>query len=244
MHAWKCNHKQGLEIYKAVLAPTSLSSMYTGHGIRLWSRKFFQKGLPIEFTMIMIKKKIVQEIHEFSVMTWVLPCWHVCFWLIGKVGAILASIPQALAASMLCFMWGLTVSLGLSTLQYSQTSSYRNITIVGVSLFLGLTIPAYFQQYQPESSLILPSYFVPYAAASNGPVHTSSKQVCLFSISICKIIYMSLARAFPSIFLFPLPRSWSSIFSLSVWFCNERSHVLEHGCDTCGRICARQHRPR
>ncbi|KAG5241094.1 hypothetical protein OIU76_024302 [Salix suchowensis] len=100
----------------------------------------------------------------------------ILFSFIGKVGAILASIPQALAASMLCFMWGLTVSLGLSTLQYSQTSSYRNITIVGVSLFLGLTIPAYFQQYQPESSLILPSYFVPYAAASNGPVHTSSKQ--------------------------------------------------------------------
>ncbi|XP_011021854.1 PREDICTED: nucleobase-ascorbate transporter 11 [Populus euphratica] len=100
----------------------------------------------------------------------------ILFSLIGKVGAILASIPQALAASILCFMWGLIVSLGLSTLQYSQTASFRNITIVGVSLFLGLTIPAYFQQYQPESSLILPSYFVPYAAASNGPVQTSSKQ--------------------------------------------------------------------
>lgn len=100
----------------------------------------------------------------------------ILFSFIGKVGAILASIPQALAASILCFMWGLIVSLGLSTLQYSQTASFRNITIVGVSLFLGLTIPAYFQQYQPESSLILPSYFVPYAAASNGPVQTSSKQ--------------------------------------------------------------------
>lgn len=98
-------------------------------------------------------------------------------YLIGKVGAILASIPQALAASVLCFMWALIVALGLSTLQYSQTASFRNITIVGASLFLGLSIPAYFQQYQPESSLILPSYFVPYAAASSGPVHTGSKQV-------------------------------------------------------------------
>ncbi|KAG6700978.1 hypothetical protein I3842_08G140700 [Carya illinoinensis] len=101
----------------------------------------------------------------------------ILFSFVGKVGALLASIPQALAASVLCFMWALIVALGLSTLQYSQTASFRNITIVGVSLFLGLSIPAYFQQYQPESRLILPSYFVAYAAASNGPIHTGSKQV-------------------------------------------------------------------
>ncbi|XP_059640377.1 nucleobase-ascorbate transporter 11 [Cornus florida] len=96
---------------------------------------------------------------------------------IGKVGAILASIPQALGAAILCFVWALIVALGFSTLQYSETGSFRNMTIVGVSLFLGLSIPAYFQQYQPETTLILPSYFVPYSAASNGPVHTGSKQV-------------------------------------------------------------------
>ncbi|KAG2694350.1 hypothetical protein I3760_08G139400 [Carya illinoinensis] len=101
----------------------------------------------------------------------------ILFSFVGKVGALLASIPQALAASVLCFMWALIVALGLSTLQYSQTASFRNITIVGVSLFLGLSIPAYFQQYQPESRLILPSYFVAYAAASNGPIHTGSKQL-------------------------------------------------------------------
>ncbi|XP_050381509.1 nucleobase-ascorbate transporter 11 [Argentina anserina] len=96
---------------------------------------------------------------------------------IGKVGAILASIPLALAASVLCFTWALVVALGLSTLQYSRASSFRNMLIVGVSLFLGLSIPAYFQQYQPESSFILPSYFIPYAAASNGPARTGSKQL-------------------------------------------------------------------
>lgn len=99
------------------------------------------------------------------------------FSFIGKVGAILASIPLALAASVLCFTWALVVALGLSTLQYSQAASFRNMMIVGVSLFLGLSIPAYFQQYQPETSFILPSYFVPYAAASNGPARTGSKQL-------------------------------------------------------------------
>ncbi|KAF3439198.1 hypothetical protein FNV43_RR17473 [Rhamnella rubrinervis] len=101
----------------------------------------------------------------------------IIFSFIGKIGAILASIPLALAAAILCFIWALILALGLSTLQYSQTACFRNITIVGVSLFLGLSIPAYFQQYQPESSLILPSYLLPYAAASNGPVHTGNKQL-------------------------------------------------------------------
>ncbi|KAG6700974.1 hypothetical protein I3842_08G140700 [Carya illinoinensis] len=67
----------------------------------------------------------------------------ILFSFVGKVGALLASIPQALAASVLCFMWALIVALGLSTLQYSQTASFRNITIV----------------------------------ASNGPIHTGSKQL-------------------------------------------------------------------
>ncbi|KAJ4963216.1 hypothetical protein NE237_023155 [Protea cynaroides] len=99
------------------------------------------------------------------------------FSFIGKVGALLASIPQALAASVLCYMWALIVALGLSALRYGQAASFRNMTIVGVSLFLSLSIPAYFQQYQPGSSFILPSYFVPYAAASNGPVHTGSREL-------------------------------------------------------------------
>ncbi|KAJ7943736.1 Nucleobase-ascorbate transporter like [Quillaja saponaria] len=101
----------------------------------------------------------------------------ILFSFVGKVGAILASIPLALAASVLCFMWALMVALGLSNLQYSQSVSLRNITIVGISLFLGLSIPAYFQQYQSETSLILPSNFVPYGAASNGPVQTGSKHL-------------------------------------------------------------------
>ncbi|KAG9440691.1 hypothetical protein H6P81_020856 [Aristolochia fimbriata] len=99
----------------------------------------------------------------------------ILFSLIGKVGAILASIPQALAASALCFIWGLIVALGLSTLQHNQTASSRNVMIVGFSLFISLSIPAYVQQYEPLTSLVLPSYFVPYAAASSGPVNSGNE---------------------------------------------------------------------
>ncbi|EHA8589606.1 nucleobase-ascorbate transporter 11 [Cocos nucifera] len=99
----------------------------------------------------------------------------ILFSFVGKIGALLASIPLALAASVLCFTWALIVALGLSTMQYTQTASSRNMIIVGFTLFISLSIPAYFQQYEPTSGLILPGYFIPYAAGSNGPVHTGSK---------------------------------------------------------------------
>ncbi|CAN6183420.1 unnamed protein product [Urochloa humidicola] len=98
----------------------------------------------------------------------------VIFSFFGKIGALLASIPVALAASVLCFTWALIVALGLSTLRYTQAASSRNMIIVGFTLFISLSIPAYFQQYEPSSTLILPSYLLPYAAASSGPVHTAS----------------------------------------------------------------------
>ncbi|KAL5714384.1 Nucleobase-ascorbate transporter 11 [Ranunculus cassubicifolius] len=121
------------------------------------------------------------------------------FSFIGKVGALLAAIPQALAASILCFLWALIMALGLSNLQFIPTRSFRNITIIGVSLFFSLSIPAYFQQYQqPSSTLILPSYFVPYAAASNGPIHTGNKQV---DFAINGLLSMTMVIAFALAFL-------------------------------------------
>ncbi|XVF59109.1 hypothetical protein PTKIN_Ptkin07bG0248500 [Pterospermum kingtungense] len=122
----------------------------------------------------------------------------ILFSFVGKVGAILASIPLSLAASVLCFTWALVVALGISTLQYSERASFRNMTIVGVSLFLGLSIPAYFQQYQPESSLILPSYFVPYAAASDGPLQSASQQI---NFAINALMSMSMVVTFLVAFL-------------------------------------------
>ncbi|XP_073293583.1 nucleobase-ascorbate transporter 11 [Primulina huaijiensis] len=122
----------------------------------------------------------------------------ILFSFIGKVGALLASIPQALAAAVLCFIWALVVALGLSALQYTQAASFRNITIVGVSLFLGLSIPVYFQQYLPESSMILPSYLIPYSAASDGPVHSSSKE---FDFAVNALLSMNMVVTFLIAFL-------------------------------------------
>lgn len=101
----------------------------------------------------------------------------IIFSFIGKIGAILASIPLAMAAAVLCFTWALVVALGLSMLQDTQASSFRNMMIVGASLFLGLSIPAYVQQSQPESIFILPGFLIPYAAASDGPIRSGSSDI-------------------------------------------------------------------
>lgn len=96
--------------------------------------------------------------------------------LVGKVGAILASIPPAMVASLLCFMWAMLAALGLSNLRYSETGSSRNVIIVGLSLFLSLSIPAYFQQYgvSPNGNTPVPSYYLPYIVASHGPFRSSN----------------------------------------------------------------------
>ncbi|KAH9297656.1 hypothetical protein KI387_029338, partial [Taxus chinensis] len=95
--------------------------------------------------------------------------------LVGKVGAILASIPQAIVAALLCFMWAMLAALGLSNLRYSETGSSRNVLIVGLSLFFSLSVPAYFQQYgvSPAANSPVPSYLLPYIVASHGPFRSS-----------------------------------------------------------------------
>jgi len=100
--------------------------------------------------------------------------------IVGKVGAFIASIPDVLVAALLCFMWAMLCALGLSNLRYSATGSSRNSIIVGLALFLSLSVPSYFQQYgvHPSANSSVPTYFQPYIVASHGPVHTGSGGVC------------------------------------------------------------------
>ena len=99
----------------------------------------------------------------------------------GKVGGFIASIPEVMVAALLCFMWAMLAALGLSNLRYSEAGSSRNIIIVGLSLFLSLSIPAYFQQYgiSPNSNLSVPSYFQPFIVASHGPFRSKYGEVCI-----------------------------------------------------------------
>ncbi|MCO5611147.1 hypothetical protein L7F22_065397 [Adiantum nelumboides] len=100
-------------------------------------------------------------------------CVLVLMSLVGKIGAFIASIPQVLVAAVLCIMWTMLTALGLSNLRYSETGSSRNVIIVGLSLFLSLSVPVYFQHYAAGSlPATVASYFQPYTVAVHGPIQT------------------------------------------------------------------------
>ncbi|KAJ7555641.1 hypothetical protein O6H91_05G048000 [Diphasiastrum complanatum] len=103
-------------------------------------------------------------------------CVLIVLSVIGKVGGFIASIPQVIVAALLCIMWAMQAAWGLSNLRYSETGSSRNVLIVGLSLFLSLSVPAYFQQYGVPPSTTT-SLSQPYTVAAHGPIRTSIKGV-------------------------------------------------------------------
>jgi hypothetical protein len=60
-----------------------------------------------------------------------------------------------------------SAAVGLSFMQFTNMNSMRNLFIIGVSLFLGLSIPEYFSRYSTSSQ--------------QGPAHTKAGWVCNFS---------------------------------------------------------------
>ncbi|KAM7255026.1 hypothetical protein ACFE04_020267 [Oxalis oulophora] len=80
------------------------------------------------------------------------------FSMLGKFGALFASIPFTIFAAVYCVLFGLVASVGLSFMQFTNMNSMRNLFIIGVAMFLGLSIPEYFQEYT--------------VMAFHGPAHT------------------------------------------------------------------------
>nr|KAG5698791.1 hypothetical protein BaRGS_032210 [Batillaria attramentaria] len=65
---------------------------------------------------------------------------------IGKFSAIFVSIPDPIVGGIFFAMFGMVTAVGLSNLQYVDLSSTRNLFVLGVSLFLGLTVPKWVAQ--------------------------------------------------------------------------------------------------
>ncbi|KAL4184980.1 hypothetical protein AMTRI_Chr10g228300 [Amborella trichopoda] len=80
------------------------------------------------------------------------------FSIFGKFGALFASIPFPIFAALYCILFGLVASVGLSFLQFTNMNSMRNLFITGLSLFLGISVPQYFNEF--------------WASARHGPAHT------------------------------------------------------------------------
>ncbi|KAL5194963.1 Nucleobase-ascorbate transporter 4 [Glycine soja] len=82
------------------------------------------------------------------------------FSILGKFGAVLASIPLPIIAAIYCVLYAYVASAGLGFLQFCNLNSYRSMFIVGFSLFMGLSVPQYFNEYVLLSG--------------HGPVHTGT----------------------------------------------------------------------
>jgi len=64
--------------------------------------------------------------------------------MIAKFSAILATLPQPVVGAMYVALFGFIASVGLSNLQYVDMNNSRNLFILGLALFGGLSFPAWF----------------------------------------------------------------------------------------------------
>jgi xanthine/uracil permease len=64
--------------------------------------------------------------------------------LVAKFGAVVATIPAPIVGGLYCTLFGLIASIGLSNLMQADMTSQRNMLIVGFILFMGLSVPAFF----------------------------------------------------------------------------------------------------
>ncbi|CAA6672505.1 unnamed protein product [Spirodela intermedia] len=83
------------------------------------------------------------------------------FSILGKFGAIFASIPAPIVAALYCLLFAYVGVAGLSFLQFCNLNSFRTKFILGFSVFLGLSVPQYFNEYT--------------SVAGYGPVHTRAR---------------------------------------------------------------------
>ncbi|CAA6661468.1 unnamed protein product [Spirodela intermedia] len=82
------------------------------------------------------------------------------FSILGKFGAVFASIPAPMVAALYCLLFAYAGAAGLG-LQFCNLNSFRTKFILGFSIFLGLSVPQYFNEYT--------------AVAGYGPVHTRAR---------------------------------------------------------------------
>ncbi|MGM0688172.1 MAG: uracil-xanthine permease family protein [Bacillota bacterium] len=74
--------------------------------------------------------------------------------IVGKVGGVIATIPLPIVGGLYCLLFGMIASIGISNSAKADLSSMRNQMIMGFILFMGLSVPYYFQvsevSFQPD----------------------------------------------------------------------------------------------
>ena len=82
---------------------------------------------------------------------------------VAKFGAILATLPKPVVGAMFVGLFGMIASVGLSNLQIVNLNNSRNLFIIGISFFAGLSVPYHF-------SPLLSANAVPVDWSAAGPI--------------------------------------------------------------------------
>ncbi len=64
--------------------------------------------------------------------------------MLGKFGAGLSTLPQPVVGAMFVAMFGLIAAVGISNLQFVNMNNSRNLFVIGIAFFMGLSFPAHF----------------------------------------------------------------------------------------------------
>ncbi|KAK8786402.1 hypothetical protein V5799_023821 [Amblyomma americanum] len=67
--------------------------------------------------------------------------------MVGKVGALFAAIPEPIMGGIFIVMFSVVSAVGLSSLQFVDLNSSRNLFVLGASLFLGLCVPDWVRRH-------------------------------------------------------------------------------------------------
>ncbi|KAL8518962.1 hypothetical protein ACS0TY_010062 [Phlomoides rotata] len=87
------------------------------------------------------------------------------FSILAKFGAVFASIPAPIVAALYCLLFAYVGAGGLGFLQFCNLNSFRTKFILAFSIFMGLSVPQYFNEYQSVKRF--------------GPVHTRARWVSM-----------------------------------------------------------------
>ena len=88
----------------------------------------------------------------------------------GKFGGLAAAIPGPVVGGLYCALFGLIAAIGVQQLARADLTSDRNLLIAGFSLFMGLSLPAYFAARVDPASLAPGQTLAQYQPTAEGLV--------------------------------------------------------------------------
>ena len=88
--------------------------------------------------------------------------------LFGKFGAFAATIPGPVVGGLYCALFGLISAVGIQQLAKCDLKADRNLFIAGFSLFMGLSVPAYFSSIADKANLSAGQTLAMYTPTAEG----------------------------------------------------------------------------